>query len=96
MLMANGMRARGEFVRLVEDELVVFTWGWIDNPGIPPGSTIVEISLTGKDDGTLLRLIHHSVPDDEVEVHRIGWNHYLPRLALVAAGHDPGIDSGPG
>lgn len=95
MLMANGMRARGEFVRLVEDELVVFTWGWVDNPVIPPGSTTVEVSLTEKDEGTLLKLIHH-LPASEADLHLAGWGHYLPRLALAAAGIDPGTDPGPG
>jgi uncharacterized protein YndB with AHSA1/START domain len=95
MLMGNGMRAGGEFVRLVKDELVVFTWGWVDHPVIPPGSTTVEISLTKNGKGTLLTLTHR-LPDDEADLHRAGWAHYLPRLASAAAGLDPGPDPGPG
>jgi len=45
MLMGNRMCARGQFVELVPDVRVVFTWGWIDLPDLPPGSTIVEIDL---------------------------------------------------
>lgn len=52
MVMGNGMNARGQFVELVQDERVVFTWGWIDQPGIPPGSTTVEVTLSADDDGT--------------------------------------------
>jgi len=96
MLMGNGMRASGEFVRLVENELVVFTWGWVDRPGIPPGSTTVEITLTSKGNGTLLTLAHRSLPDEEADLHRMGWKHYLPRLAVVASGGNPGTDPGPG
>lgn len=54
ILMANGMNARGQFVELVPDERVVFTWGWVDRPGIPPGSTTVEITLNPDGEGTLL------------------------------------------
>lgn len=96
MLMGNGMNARGQFVELVPDTRVVFTWGWVDQPGIPPGSTTVEIALNPDGDGTLLVLTHRSVPDDEAAMQKMGWDHYLPRLAVVAAGGDPGYDPGPG
>ena len=95
ILIPNGMRARGQFVELIPDERVVFTWGWVDQPGIPPGSTVVEIVLTPDGDGTLLVLTHRSLPEDEAPMQRIGWTHYLPRIALAAAGITPGRDSGP-
>ncbi len=96
MLMGNGMEARGQFVELVPDRRVVFSWGWVDRPGIPPGSTSVEIDLSPDGNDTVLVLTHRLVPDDETAAQRIGWTHYLPRLALVAAGADPGPDPGPG
>lgn len=96
MVMGNGMNARGQFVELVPDERVVFTWGWIDHPGVPPGSTTVEIVLTADSDGTVLVLTHRAVPDEESPMQQMGWNHYLPRLATVASGGDPGPDTGPG
>jgi len=95
MIMGNGMSARGQFVELVPGKRVVFTWGWVDRPGIPPGSTTVEIELTEEADGTLLMLTHREVPGDEAGLQKMGWTHYLPRLALVAAGDDPGTDAGP-
>ncbi len=95
LVMGNGMNARGQFVELIPDEKVVFTWGWLDRPGIPPGSTTVEVVLNAEGDGTRLVLTHRSVPDDEAPAQRMGWTHYLPRLAVVAAGGDPGEDMGP-
>jgi uncharacterized protein YndB with AHSA1/START domain len=96
MVMGDGMNARGQFVELVPDKRVVFTWGWIDRPGIPPGSTTVQIDLTEKPDGTLLVLTHREIPIDEADMQKMGWTHYLPRLAMVAAGEDPLPDPGPG
>lgn len=95
MVMGNGMNARGQFLELIPNQLVVFTWGWVDRPGIPPGSTTVEMRLTADGDDTVLTLTHRSVPDDEAAMQQMGWTHYLPRLAVAAAGGIPEPDSGP-
>ena len=95
MHMATGQTARGQFVELVPDGRVVFTWGWVDVPGIPPGSTTVEIELLPDGDGTVVRLRHRGLPPDEVESHRTGWHHYVRRLGMRADGIDPGPDPGP-
>lgn len=95
VLMANGMNARGEFVELVPDRRVVFTWGWIGYENLPPGSTTVEIELRADGDATMLVLTHRSIPDDELLSQQSGWRHYLPRLAMAASGTDPGEDRGP-
>lgn len=94
--MPTGQTARGQFVELVQDQRVTFTWGWIDHPGLPPGSTTVTIELLPDGDGTVIRLTHADLPTPEVGLHRSGWEHYLPRLATVAAGGDAGPDVGPG
>lgn len=96
MVMGDGMNARGQFVELVPDTRVVFTWGWVDRPGIPPGSTTVEITLSSDGDGTKLVLTHRSVPADEAPMQQMGWTHYLPRLAVAASGGIPDPDSSPG
>lgn len=95
MLMGNGTCARGQFVELVPDKRVVFTWGWIDMPDLPPGSTIVEIDLEQDGDGTVIRLTHRELAADQADLHRMGWEHYLGRLATCAVGGDPGPDLGP-
>jgi uncharacterized protein YndB with AHSA1/START domain len=96
MQMANGMLARGQFVDLVPDERVVFTWGWVDYPGCPPGSSTVEIDLITDDEGTLIRLVHRGLAPEERPIHTMGWNHHADRLALIVDGGDPGPDPGPG
>jgi len=98
VLVAGQFQSAGEYVEVVPMQKVVFTFGWEEegNP-IPPGSTTVEISLHPEGDKTRLRLVHRGLPDDEaVENHGHGWAHYLQRLAMRAAGGDPGPDRGPG
>lgn len=92
LAMANGTTARGEFVELIPDRRVVFTWGWIDHPGVPPGSSTVEIDLVSEGEATLLRLTHRDLPPNEIAIHNAGWNHYTARLAITAEGGEPGPD----
>jgi uncharacterized protein YndB with AHSA1/START domain len=77
----------GEFIEVVPDQKVVFTFGW-DEPDhpIPARSTEVEITLTPDGDKTRVRLVHRGLPDDAVSDHTKGWDHYLDRLATVSAG----------
>ena len=86
----------GEFIEVVPDERVVFTFGW-DEPDhpIPAGSTTVSISLIPEGDKTRVRLVHSGLPDDAVSDHNHGWNHYLGRLAVAAVGGDAGPDALP-
>jgi uncharacterized protein YndB with AHSA1/START domain len=87
VLMGSGHQAAGEFVEVVANERVVFTFGW-DHPGhpIPAGSTKVEITLIPEGDTTRVRLVHSGLPADAISDHTKGWDHYLDRLAIVAGG----------
>ena len=97
VLMAGQHQAAGEYVEVIPMKKVVFTFGW-EQPGNPivPGSTTVEITLQPEGDKTRVRLVHSGLPDDAVDDHGGGWAHYLERLAIRAAGGDPGPDSAPG
>ena len=83
----------GEFVEVVPEQKVVFTFGW-DEPDhpIPAGSTEVEITLVPDGDKTRVRFVHRGLPEDAVGDHTTGWDHYLGRLAVVSAGGDAGPD----
>jgi hypothetical protein len=52
------------------------------------------LPLLGTEDGeTLLTLRHENLPSESLrEGHDVAWNTYLPRLAVRAAGGDPGPD----
>jgi uncharacterized protein YndB with AHSA1/START domain len=82
--------ASGRVVEVVDNERVVFTWGWEQGPPVAPGSTTVAIDLVPDRDGTLIRLTHSGLPSDQVEIHRHGWTHYVARLADVSSGRHPG------
>jgi uncharacterized protein YndB with AHSA1/START domain len=84
----------GEFVELDPPRRLVHTWGWESRPGsVPPGSTTVAFDLIQRADGTLVRVTHTGLSAGvAAERHARGWDHYVPRLAAVASGGDPGAD----
>ena len=88
-----GHTARGEFVELDAPNRLVFTWGWEGEEGVPPGSSTIEVELTPEGKGTSLRFVHKDLPSAEaVASHAHGWDHYLSRLEIAAAGGDAGED----
>jgi uncharacterized protein YndB with AHSA1/START domain len=93
VLVAGQFQSAGEYVEVVPQEKVAFTFGWEQegNP-IAPGSTTVEITLHPEGEKTRVRLVHRGLPDDAVGDHTSGWDHYLGRLAITATGGDAGPD----
>jgi uncharacterized protein YndB with AHSA1/START domain len=85
--------AVGEYLEVTPPTRLVHTFGWEsdDNP-VAPGSTTVSYDLIPDGDGTLLTLTHIGLPDEMVEPHTMGWEHYMARLQTAASGGDPGPD----
>ena len=92
----GGRVARGAFREVVPVHRLAYSFGWDGDEEVPPGSSLIEIDLIDRDGGTLLRMTHSGLPTAaKCAGHDIGWAHYLGRLAMAAAGRDPGIDRGP-
>ena len=92
----NAVVARGAFREVVPVHRLAYSFGWDGNDEMPPGSSLVEIDLLDRDGGTLLRMTHSGLPNAvQCANHDRGWAHYMDRLAIAAAGGDPGVDQGP-
>jgi len=86
--------ARGRFTEVIPVHRLAYSFGWQGRDKTPPGSSLIEIDLLERPGGTLLRLTHSGLPDAEAcAAHEQGWKHYLARLAVAAAGGDPGRDA---
>jgi uncharacterized protein YndB with AHSA1/START domain len=86
--------AEGRFTEVIPVHRLAYSFGWQEDDKMPPGSSLIEIDLIEQEGGTLLRMIHSGLPDAELcAAHEQGWMHYLARLAVAAAGGDPGPDS---
>jgi uncharacterized protein YndB with AHSA1/START domain len=89
-----GQYCLGRYVLVDRPRTVVFTWGWSDpSMGVPPGSSVVEVTLEPEDSGrsTRLRLVHRQLPDSEQArvLHDDGWTRFLARLQAAVAGEVP-------
>jgi len=85
---------RGEYVEVVPNRRVVFTWGWeAPHAAVGPGGSTVEIDLEPRGQGTRLHLVHRGLAAAELASHTEGWDYFLPRLTSVAEGRAVSPDS---
>ncbi len=85
--------AQGRFTEVIPVHRLAYSFGWQGREKVPPGSSLIEIDLIEQAGGTLLRMTHSGLPDAEARAgHEQGWAHYMGRLAVAAAGGDPGPD----
>jgi uncharacterized protein YndB with AHSA1/START domain len=87
--------AQGRFTEVIPVHRLAYTFGWQGgHQRTPPGSSLIEIDLIEQAGGTLVRMTHSGLPDAEAcAAHEKGWTHYFGRLAIAAAGRDPGPDT---
>lgn len=72
--------AIGSYLELDRPNHVVFTWGWLGSDLVPPGASTVDITLTEKDDLTLVTLVHSGLPEGQDTAHLEGWLYFLGRF----------------
>ena len=82
----NGVVASGEVVELEPDRRIVFTYGYEgEGKPIPPGGSLVTITLAQETSGTRLHL-RHDLPSAPVrDEHVQGWRYQLALFANVAS-----------
>jgi uncharacterized protein YndB with AHSA1/START domain len=88
----NGVRIRGQFVRVERPRLIELTWGQAGNAAMPPGATRLRVTFEAKGSLTRVELEHSGLTPVEAAKHAIGWPHFIARLAVAAGGKEPGID----
>jgi uncharacterized protein YndB with AHSA1/START domain len=90
---AEGEWCSGRYLEVVLGRRVVVTWGWDSGAiPVPPGSSTVAVDLLEHPEGTLVRVVHRDLAPEVRRLHAEGWSRFLPRLAAVVAGRDPGED----
>jgi uncharacterized protein YndB with AHSA1/START domain len=85
-----GQFCEGAYVEVVPVSFVSFTWGWTDPAwNLPPGSSLVSVTLMPLDRGTRVHLAHTRLPGDLRAIHDEGWLTFLERLDAATAGRQP-------
>jgi uncharacterized protein YndB with AHSA1/START domain len=85
----KGDQCRGEYLEVVPNEKVVFSWGGIMD--LEPGESTVEITLEWKGNATHLILRHYNIRlKPAADGFGEGWReHALPLLKAVSEGRKP-------
>jgi len=79
----------GQYVELEPPHRLVITWGRVGSATFPPATSTLVVTFTAEGRGTRVSIIHAGLPERETHRHALGWQHYLARLAGVAAGRKP-------
>jgi len=87
-----GHVAAGTFTEVEPGRRIVFGWGWEGSPDLAPDASTVTITLEPAEGGTLVRLVHDGLSEQQVASHLEGWKHFLGRLEQAAATGDAGPD----
>ena len=85
----DGTECRGEYVEVVPNQKVVFTWGGIE--GLAPGDSTVEVILKPEGQATRLTLRHYNIRlKPSADSFGQGWKeHAFPLLKDVCEGRKP-------
>lgn len=87
-----GMSAAGSITEVEPGRRLVVGWGWEGSTIVPPNDSTVTITLEPTHDGTIVRLVHEGLSEQQEAAHSEGWDHYLDRLVTVGAAGDAGLD----
>ena len=87
-----GHAAAGTYLEVEPGRRVVFGWGWEGSADLGPDASTVTVTLEPTQEGTLVRLVHTGLDDEQAAVHAEGWGHYLERLQRAAVTGDAGPD----
>ena len=91
----NGVVASGEVVEVEPDQRIVFTYGYEgEGHPIPPGGSLVTITLAREALGTRLHLRHELTSAPARDEHVQGWRYQLALFAnVVAAEQHEGLEA---
>lgn len=87
-----GHVAAGTFTEIIPGRRIVFGWGWEGSPDLGPDASTVTITLEPVEGGTLVRLVHEGLNEEQAASHMMGWNHFFERLEAEATAGDAGPD----
>jgi uncharacterized protein (TIGR03086 family) len=87
-----GYVAAGTYQEVEPGKRVVFGWGWEGSPDLGPDASTITVTLEPVDGGTLVRLVHEGLDEQQAASHAEGWDHFLDRLERAAATGDAGAD----
>src|SRR6476620_1648855 len=75
-----GHVAAGTFREIEPGKRIVFGWGWEGDDGLRAAASTVTVTFEPADGGTLVRLVHDGLTEEQAASHMEGWTHFFERL----------------
>ena len=88
----NGVPVRWRYLEVEPPHRLLISWGHAGSDRLPPGASTVEVRLSPAGGGTRVEIEHRDLPEEMRDAFGRGWPHFVARLAVAAAGGDPGPD----
>ena len=86
----GGDVAEGHYLEVDRPRRISFTWGWVGDKTVPPGSSTVRFDLQADGGDTVVTLSHDGLPEPVALGHRAGWDYFVDRLVAASTGGSPG------
>ncbi len=75
---------KGEYLEIIKNEKLVFTWVWQNEPYSHAGETVVTVEFVDLDGKTEIKLLHEGFSNEEFSCrHTEGWTEALDRCERV-------------
>jgi uncharacterized protein (TIGR03086 family) len=88
-----GHIAEGTVRELEPGRRIVLGWGWKGDEALPYDASTVTVTVEPSGaGGSLVRLVHEGLDEEQGKAHAEGWNHYFERLERLATTGDAGPD----
>jgi uncharacterized protein YndB with AHSA1/START domain len=87
-----GHAVRGTYLEVEKGRRLVFGWGWEGSRDLGPDASTVTVTFEPTEGGTLVRLVHTGLTDEQAATHLAGWQHFFARLAVASAEGEAGPD----
>lgn len=87
-----GHVAAGTFREIEPGKRLVLDFGWEGEEDHAPGTSTLIVTIEPQAEGTLVRLVHEGLTEEQAAAHLEGWTHFLERLEKAAVTGDAGPD----
>lgn len=85
----RGVSVRGRYLEVDPPHRLLISWGHAGSDHLPPGTSLLEVTLQPAKDGTTVTISQRGLPEPEATDHKRGWEHFLNQLAIAAVARPP-------
>lgn len=80
----GALELTGEYLEIIKNEKIKFTWKWLTEPLTQAGETVVTVEFLARDNSTEIKLTHEGFTTEEFKNnHTEGWDFAMENFEKV-------------